>query len=108
MVGCDDLVEGMALARPVVSPQGQMLAPKGTSLTARHIRLFRMWGVTEVDIEGQGGGMVAASPLTEAERQAIEETIGQRFAGVLDHPAMLEIARVATNLALTRDGRSHG
>jgi hypothetical protein len=101
-------MDGMVLARPVVSPQGQLLAPKGTALTARHVRLFRMWGVTEADIEGHGGEAAPVTPFSEAERQAIEQSIGQRFAGVLDHPAMMEIARVATQLTLAREGRANG
>lgn len=104
MVAGDDLTEGMVLARPAVSPQGQLLAPDRTALTARHIRLFKMWGVTEVDVVGH-----EASPprpeaaLTEADQQVIEQAISQRFAGVLGHPAMMEIARVATHLALARE-----
>lgn len=105
MVACDELVEGMVLARPAVSPQGQLLAPRGVTLSARHVRLFKMWGVTEVDIEGHDSKAErAASPLSEAERRVIEEAVSQRFAGALGHPVMMEIARVATQLAMAREG----
>jgi hypothetical protein len=104
MVSCDELIEGMVLARPAVSPQGQLLAAKGTAVTSRHMRLFKMWGVTEVDIEGhEGRAARPATPLSETERRVIEETIGQRFEGALGHPAMMEIARVATQLTLARE-----
>jgi hypothetical protein len=94
----------MVLARPAVSPQGQLLAAKGTAVTARHLRLFKMWGVTEVDVEGyEGRSARAVAPLSEADRRVIEETIGQRFEGALGHPAMMEIARVATQLTLARE-----
>jgi hypothetical protein len=104
----DQLAEGMELARPVVSPQGQLLAPAKTLLTARHLRLFRMWGVLDADIEGQRGDATQpAEPLTDAERQAIEQAVAQRFEGALGHPAMMEIARVALQVTMARENTPH-
>lgn len=98
----------MALARPAVSPQGQLLAPRGTRLTPRHIRLFKMWGVTDADIEGHmAPPELSAPPLSEAERQTIEQAVARRFEGVLDHPAMEEIARAAAHVALARGSEAN-
>ena len=103
----EQLVEGMTLARPVVSPQGQLLAPAKMQLTERHIRLFRMWGVADADIEGEEGtAPPSAEPMTEAERRVIEQAVAQRFEGALGHPVMLEIARVAVRLTMERVGNA--
>jgi hypothetical protein len=107
MLSCDELTEGMVLARPVVSPQGQLLAPAKTELSGRHLRLFKMWGVSHADIEGREA---EASPLnnalSETERSEIEQSINQRFEGTLDHPVMKEIARIAVRLAFERGGNA--
>ena len=104
MVAWEALGEGMVLRRPAVSPQGQLLAPAGTALTARHLRLFKMWGVTEADVAGQESRAARpVVPLSEAERRVIEQAVAERFDGALGHPAMMEIARVAAHLAMARE-----
>jgi len=51
------LKEGMVLAEPVLNRQGQTLLPAGTALTARHITVFKTWGIANAVIEsGAGGG----------------------------------------------------
>jgi hypothetical protein len=41
---------GMILAEPVVSAGGMPLAPTGTTLTRRHLRQMRHWGIAGAEI----------------------------------------------------------
>src|SRR3546814_18559343 len=52
----------MVLAADAEHVSGRVLLRKGVCLTDDHLRIFRQWGVTAVDIEG-----VAARPGVEAE-----------------------------------------
>lgn len=51
-VAVDDLEAGMVLSQDAAGANGQVIAPKGAELTDRHIRLFKTWGITGVDIAG--------------------------------------------------------
>jgi hypothetical protein len=109
VVSLEELTEGMVLSRPAVSPQGRLLAPGGTCVEARHLRLFRMWGVTEIVVEGVTGRLIRPPrALDEADRALIERSVARRFEGVLDHPAMIEMARAATEMAVEREARRRG
>ncbi len=52
MCSIHSLEPGMVLAREVVAPNGRRLLPPGAPLTAKHIRILKMWGVPEADIQG--------------------------------------------------------
>ena len=50
----DDLEEGLALAEDVLSPQGMKIAGTGDKVTAKHLKAFKAWGITEVNVQGSG------------------------------------------------------
>lgn len=45
-----DLKPGMLLESDVKGTNGRLLLPTGTELTEQHLRIFNIWGVTEVEI----------------------------------------------------------
>ncbi len=47
--------EGMELGGDVLDRNGQPLLRAGTVLSEKDLRRFKMWGVAEVDIAGEGG-----------------------------------------------------
>lgn len=51
-VHIDDLTPGKVLHQQVCDRSGRMLLPAGETLNDRHLNIFRMWGVVEVEIEG--------------------------------------------------------
>jgi hypothetical protein len=94
---------GMRLAKPVMNPQGKLIAQAGLTITERNLRLFKSWGVLEVDIadpsEDQANPTLAPPPR---DLEAVTRSVDERFAGRTDHSAMAEIARVAKILLLQR------
>ena len=48
----DDLEEGLELAEDVMSPQGMKIAGQGDKVTAKHLKAFKAWGITEVNVQG--------------------------------------------------------
>src|SRR3546814_19768942 len=76
---------------------GRVLLRKGVCLTDDHLRIFRQWGVTAVDIEG-----VAARPGVEAELEQrdperlarLRECLQLRFRNSdLQQPVIAELMR---------------
>ena len=47
-----DLKEGMIIADHVMDQNGMMILSAGQEITSKHLKTFRAWGITEVDIEG--------------------------------------------------------
>lgn len=62
ILGLDELQAGMVLAADAEHVSGRVLLRKGVCLNDDHLRIFRQWGVTAVDIEG-----IAARPGVEAQ-----------------------------------------
>jgi len=46
----------MVLAGPVSDRRGRLLIPAGKSLTEKHMGALKMWGVVQLEIEGDGPG----------------------------------------------------
>ena len=89
---------GMTLASPVFSPQGVMLLREGTNITAKHIFLFRTWGVLETDIEGIESRDTIDIDITGFNNEELisrQEALARRFSAVLDNEIMAEIFRMA-------------
>lgn len=47
-----ELEPGMVLASDLKDRNGRFLLGKGVKLTSRHLRIMKMWGVVETDVEG--------------------------------------------------------
>lgn len=65
----DQLTVGMVLAEPLKNANGSVMLPPGSAITEKHIRAMRMWGVLDIDIQGE------AAP-TPNERMAPENASG--------------------------------
>jgi hypothetical protein len=95
-----DVQPGMVLASPVYSPQEIMLLQEGTHITAKHIFLFKTWGVLEVAIKGiEGKDVINKDPAgpdpDNEELTRRQKALEHRFSNVLDNEIMAEIFRVA-------------
>ena len=51
VVRINKLQPGMILNKNVVDRTGRLLLTSGHEITAKHIRTFKAWGITEVDVE---------------------------------------------------------
>lgn len=48
----DDIEAGMIALSDVAGPKGKVLLHAGNKVQSKHLRIFRMWGVKEIDVEG--------------------------------------------------------
>jgi hypothetical protein len=91
----DNLAEGMVLQSDVQDRSGRLLLGSGIELSAKHLRMFRTWGVTEADIVGiddQNSGVALASDVDPERLMAVESTLRPLFRNAdLSYPAMSEL-----------------
>ena len=97
----DNLEAGMVLADDVHDRAGRMLLGAGAELTAKHLVVFRTWGVEEVEIvgvdDGAGGEQLLPPDVTPDMLADAAAILTPQFAtSNLDHPAMAELFRLAT------------
>lgn len=101
VVHIDNLAPGMVLGRNVCDRSGRMLLPTGAELTEKHFSIFRMWGVLEVEIVGEG----IAEDAEAAQHEEVDpELLRQARAEVErlflhndpEHPAVKELLRIST------------
>jgi hypothetical protein len=90
-----DLQEGMILAGDVKDRNGMLIASHGQRVSEKHLRTFKSWGVTEVDIEESVREKTEAGlakkehvKVPEAVREDVDELF--RYADKR-HPAMVEL-----------------
>jgi hypothetical protein len=100
MINVSDVRAGMVLGADVQDRNGRVLLAKGIEISEKHIRIFKMWGITEADIQGVALEDVAAheaAAIDPALREKAEEAIHGifRFADC-EQPGMKELARLAT------------
>jgi HD-like signal output (HDOD) protein len=97
MVKVDKLKADMLLGDDVRDVNTRLLVKKGQRIDARHIKILKMWGITEVLVKGEaeeeGPNDAAADPQRLDKAKAIT---AQVFTHVdLKHPAIKEIFRLA-------------
>ena len=96
-VKTDQLKAGQVLAEEVRDINGRLLLAKGNAIKPNHIRVFKIWGISEVNVVGASESKENFYPKLNPE--LIEQTqkrlkILFRHAD-LNHPAMKEIFKLA-------------
>lgn len=90
-----ELKPNMKLRDDVRDNNGRFLLPKGTNLTMDQIKMLKMWGVVEADIEEteQGDTKQEASDYVDAMSIEIAEKVTNNFFinTDMDHPAIREL-----------------
>jgi len=93
IVHVDSLKNGMVLAEDARDITFRLLLARGQRINSRHIRIFKIWGVSQVVVEGHYGDMEAFEPSIDPER--VEKTKKEAeliFTHLnLDHPAIKEL-----------------
>jgi len=85
LVKIDAIEPGCVLAAEVKDRRGRLLMPAGATLQEGHIRSFKMWGITHVDVEG--GDADAITELEPWAREAAEAKLADLFLHAdLEHP----------------------
>ena len=100
LLAINNLEEGMVLQSDVHDRSGRLLLGCGAELNAKHLRMFRTWGVAEADIVGfddNVGTVSFAADIDPACLADVENELRPLFRNVnLSHPAMAEIFRLCS------------
>jgi putative nucleotidyltransferase with HDIG domain len=93
----DQLKPGMVLATDVTDTNGRLLLSKGQPIAAKHLNIFKMWGVPEVQVKNTDGDEPDDTPTLDPEAmRRVAESLKPAFAdNDLTHPAVAEIFRQA-------------
>jgi len=102
VVHLENLKEDMMLSQEVTDIKGRLLLRKGQKIEHNHIRILKMWGVTEVCVVGDVKNEEGYDSSVDQELfKKIEESTKQRFKFAdMDHPAMKELFRVSVNFRM--------
>ena len=103
----DQLKPGMVLATDVTDANGRLLLSGGQSIAPKHLNIFKMWGIPEVQIvHDEGAGDTAEPALDPDALRRVAESLKPAFAqNDLTHPAVAEIFRQAVIHRSRRPGR---
>jgi hypothetical protein len=100
VINVENLEPGMLLASDVKDRGGRVLLTAGQEITEKHLRIFRMWGVTDADVQGVEMEEVASKAASSVDPQALlkaEEHMKWLFQQAnTDNPFMKELLRLVT------------
>jgi HD-like signal output (HDOD) protein len=104
-VPTDKLKPGKILAEEVRDINGRLLLARGNEIGANHIRIFKIWGVSEVAIEGPARGNDKFDPELNPEIvEQVQKTVKSLFRHVdLDHPVIKQIFDLAVRFRCERN-----
>jgi hypothetical protein len=97
IVPTNKLKPGMLLAGETRDVHGRLILAKGKRICLSHIKNFKIWGITEVNISGDAP--LKDKPQSQDNSKTIEKTkerVKYIFSHVdLEHPAAKEIFRLS-------------
>ena len=91
------LKPGMVLDEEVRDISGRLILKKGKNIQPANIRIFKIWGVTEVNIRGNNGSKNTSDGNLDPDKIAkIKDNTQNLFRHAdLEHPALKEIFRIS-------------
>jgi hypothetical protein len=94
-----DIEPGMVLGAEVKDRTGRVLLSKGTTVTEKHLSIFKMWGVVNATIENADKEKIEAKAVADLDpsmlQQAQEEiNLLFRFIEQQENPFILELKRI--------------
>ncbi len=97
VVPTDRLESGQVLAEEVRDINDRLLLSKGHTIEAKHIRIFKIWGISEVNLVGTDQHDDRSEPLMDpAMIEQTKKSVKALFCHMdLEHPAVKEIFRIA-------------
>ena len=97
MIHINNLESGMMLADEVRDLSGRLLLGKGKTVQRDHFRIFKTWGITEVNICGNNGNKEDAKNNLDIEQieKIKDSTLKVFIHNDLNHPAIKEIYQLS-------------
>lgn len=94
----DDARPGMVLAADVKDRRGRLLLTAGREVTTHALRVFRMWGVTEVEVVGCEPPAADDGPADLVRLEAARAHLAECFRYAdRAHPAIVELFELAAH-----------
>jgi len=105
VVHTDKLKPGQILAEEVRDINGRLLLARGNEIQTEHMRIFKIWGISEVNILGAAPHNDKFDPEMNPEFvEQAKETVKILFSHVdLEHPAIKEIFKLAVHFRCKRN-----
>lgn len=106
MVALENLAPGMVLAADVHDRNGRLLIGAGVELEAKHLFIFRTWGIVEADVVGVEcvETSVMPSDISPKEFEHARSALLPLYAHTdIGHPAVDELLRLATLRKVSHD-----
>jgi len=98
VITVDQARAGMTLAVALKDRKGRMLIPAGHELGERHVHALLSWGVTQLEIEGEGDAPDLTSEFSdEVTDRAARETEAAFADNDPEHPFISAVRRYATS-----------
>jgi HD-like signal output (HDOD) protein len=97
IIHINKLKPGMVLDQEVRDINGRLLLKREKEIQSSHIRIFKIWGITEVNIRGNNGNKNPSTGPADPELiEKIKENTQDLFRHAdLEHPALKEIFRIS-------------
>ena len=97
VVPTDKVKSGQILATEVRDINGRLLLSRGHTIEPNHIRIFKIWGISEVHLVGADCHDDRSDPLMDSAMiEQTEKSVKALFCHVdLQHPAIEEIYRIS-------------
>ena len=104
-VQTDQLKAGQILAEEVRDINGRLLLAKGHEIRPNHIRIFKIWGIAEVNVAGAASRNDKFDPVLDPElvEQARESMTSLCRHADLEHPVIKEIFKLAVQFRCRHD-----
>jgi len=97
-VSLDNLAPGMVLAANVRDKSGRLLLGEGAVLEAKHLFIFRTWGIVDADIVemDDADSEVVPEEITTEELESARNMLLPLYCHAdIEHPAISELLRLA-------------
>lgn len=96
-IAVDSLEQGMILSEDVRDINTRLLLSKGQKIVPKHIRILKIWGVTEVSVVGTADDQTIVMPAVESEKaEQIKGAVDLVFKHVnLENQTLNEIYRAS-------------
>ena len=96
----EDIQPGMVLNSDLKDRNGRILLKAETPITEKHLKILKMWGILEADIQGVEKETVVSKENIEIDpilQKKVETELSQRFCHTnRQHPFMSELFRLLT------------
>lgn len=105
-----DLQPGMVVAADIQDPNGRLIVPAGTTLTDRHIKALKMWGIGQVNIAGEAkeSGSEQAVTIDPAIAEAAKNYVKALYrlhGDEVNHPLLNKLVRLSHHKTVQRFSR---